>query len=165
MKIFTVLLLLCIALGTLSSCKSNKSSNKIFLVRHAEKADDGTKDPPLTGEGIRRAETLADLLKYENIKKVYSTDFKRTRETAKPMAHRSGVDVVIYDPRNIEFARKLRNDLETQSVLVVGHSNSTPSLVNAITGEKYDELDESNYTTYFVVSRGENEFITEVKSF
>ena len=58
----------------LCSCASNKidqSSNEImiYLVRHAEKADDGTKDPPLTSDGQKRAVFLSTYLKVE-IKKV-----------------------------------------------------------------------------------------------
>ena len=129
-----------------------KSDQTIFLVRHAEKADDGTRDPDLTGIGNRRAQKLATMLKQFDIKKIYSTDYKRTRNTAQPLATALGLPVELYDPRSKELIDKLSK--MKGNVLIVGHSNSTPTLTNAIIGEnKYQQLDEKVYTKLFVLSR------------
>lgn len=141
-----------------SSCKPTAQNNDsdihtIYLVRHAEKADDGTKDPPLTEKGENRANALAQLLKDKNIEKIYSTDYKRTRNTAEPLAKLIGVDVEIYQPNDEEFAKSLKEVVKSTNVLVVGHSNSTPTLVNKIMDfEDFKQLDESVYNMLFVIT-------------
>jgi len=106
----------------------------IYLVRHAEKELDGSKDPALTTEGAQRAEDLAILLKSAEIGQVFSTDYTRTRDTAAPTAEMAGSEIEIYDPKALEtFAKKLLQ-LDTNA-LVVGHSNTTPDLVELMGGE------------------------------
>lgn len=136
----------------LNAQEVNEEVTYLYLVRHAEKADDGTKDPPLTKKGEKRAQRLADILEGADVSAVYSTNFKRTRDTAFPTAQSIGTEVVIYDPRNKDFLKELSG--ATKNVLVVGHSNSTPSLVNALLGEeKYQQLDESVYTKLFIICK------------
>ena len=131
---------------------NNANENTIYLVRHAEKADDGTKDPPLTKEGEARAQYLAEFLKDKKIQKIYSTDYKRTRNTAAPLSLMLGIETTIYSPRDTSFYNVLRTESQTMNIYVVGHSNSTPSLTNAVIGEeKFKQLDESVYDQLFTV--------------
>ena len=110
------------------------TSADIYLVRHAEKEVDSSKDPALTLEGTQRAEDLAVLLKSSDIERVFSTDYTRTRTTGAPTADGSGSDIEIYDPKALEiFAKKLL--LLDTNTLVVGHSNTTPELVELMGGE------------------------------
>jgi len=130
----------------------NSSDQTLYLVRHAEKADDGTKDPDLTTTGVKRANKLATMLKGVNIDGIYSTDFKRTRHTAKPLADLLGLEIMLYDPKAPNTIDEIKS--KSGKYLIVGHSNSTPSLVNAFLDEKkYEQLDESVYTKLFVMSR------------
>jgi len=127
----------------------------IFLVRHAERADDGAmtgqEDPPLSEAGFSRARMLAKLLKDAGIDHVYSSDFIRTRETAAPTAEEAGVEIEIYDHRDAEgFAREL---LATPGRhLVVGHSNSTPALVAALGGDPHGEIEHLEYDRLYLVT-------------
>ena len=96
-------------------------SKSIYLVRHAEKADDGTKDPVLTDAGQQRAKNLAVILSAAGIKKVYATDYQRTQLTAKPLADRLGITVTSYNPSDLtDFAEELK--MQTDNVLVVGRT-------------------------------------------
>ncbi|MFT4567579.1 MAG: phosphohistidine phosphatase SixA [Saprospiraceae bacterium] len=154
MRISIYLLLLAIALIPVNSCATYKNQTKettIFLVRHAEKADD-SKDPELSPIGSLRALSLAARLKSKKLDKVYSSDYKRTRNTAKPSADQIKKIVDIYDPRNhTELINQLKNR-SGQTFLIVGHSNSTPSLVNQILGrEAYTTLDHEEYNKLFVL--------------
>ena len=116
----------------------------VFLVRHAEKADDDPQDPTLTDVGHARAAELADRLASRGIERVLSTDFKRTRDTAAPLASRLGLRVELYDPRDLPgTAADIRADGRT--TLVVGHSNTTPALVDALGGDPGEPIDESEY--------------------
>src|SRR5215471_12489103 len=54
----------------------------IFIVRHAEKASSGDKDPDLSPKGQKRANTLAHILKDSYITSVFVTEFKRTQDGA-----------------------------------------------------------------------------------
>lgn len=104
----------------------------IYLVRHAEK--DPGPDPGLTPDGRVRAKQLAERLAKVKLAHIYSTNYRRTRQTAAPVALAAGQPVIYYDPQDLDrFAGQLR-ELKG-NVLVVGHSNTTPDLVAALGGE------------------------------
>ena len=110
-----------------------------YLVRHAEKVTgsagavlENPKDPPLTAAGEARAEALADRLQDAGVTQVWSTDTIRTRDTAAPLANRLGVSVQLYDPSDLPgFAAQLKA-AANGAILVVGHSNTTPQLAEAL---------------------------------
>ena len=145
----------------LASCGVSKSSkntdvaskeHQIYLVRHAEKADDGTKDPALTEIGSERAVRLANYLNDKGITSIYSTNYERTRSTVAPLAQELGLEIIIYDPRDVTFAQKIQKQMHNENILIVGHSNSTPTLTNAIIDEeKYIKLDETQYEELFII--------------
>lgn len=68
-----------------------------ILVRHAEKAADGTKDPPLTQEGMQRARALASLFGEVPFDAVFSTNYKRTLETARPLSNKNKLEIQLYE--------------------------------------------------------------------
>lgn len=127
----------------------------IYLVRHAEKQSDGTHDPSLTKAGHERADTTAKHLANANLKMIFSTDYKRTQETAAPTAKMTGLPVISYDPRALEaFATELKDT--AKSSLVVGHSNTTPVLVNFLAGTNYPLLEDHQYDHLYVVTLKED---------
>ena len=146
----------------LSSCGSQRAvlrpgdlqnPTTIILVRHAEKADDGTSDPALTPLGQSRAQRLAAMLAPMEVDAVYSTPYKRTRLTGVPTAELKHLTVQEYSPNDKSFLPKLLNDYAGKTILVVGHSNTVPTMVNALTGKAYEQLDESEYDKLFIVER------------
>ena len=159
-----LLLLLCLVLISTPVLNAqnlalNNDSATFIFVRHAEKADDGTQNPPLTKEGEARALRIMHMLKksYPKVDAVYSTPYKRTELTAKPTATEFGLTVQKYDPRapNV-FVKSLVKDHHGEVVLIVGHSNTTPFLVNLMLGEeKFKQLDESDYNEVFIVKTSE----------
>lgn len=131
----------------------------VYLVRHAEKIDQ-SRDPELSVSGKERALVLASVLRSANIEYIHSSDYIRTRETAKPLAQELGLSTEIYNPKELEtFAQQLR---ETGGVhLVVGHSNSTPSLVSLLGGESGTEINEAaEYDRLYIVSDSGNGFVS-----
>ena len=128
-----------------------EAATTIFLVRHAEKADQ-TDASPLTDRGKARAEKLAETLRDANVQTVYSTNFVRTRETARPLAEKRGLTVQTYDGHDANFANTLLKAHEGQRVLVVGHSNTIPKLVNALAGTSLPNLTDTEYDALFVVT-------------
>lgn len=123
----------------------------VFLVRHAEKVD-SSRDPELSAEGRDRAAALARALRDTGIEHVHSTDFIRTRTTAAPVAEALGLEVEIYDPRNMpDFIQQLRHMGGRH--LVVGHSNTTPGAVQLLGGEPGGPIEEaSEYDRLYVVT-------------
>lgn len=138
----TVLFALCGLV--LAACQSVPSEEPgvIYLVRHAEKVTDGgamlvddPKDPPLTAEGKARSDALADVLSDAGITQIWSTDTIRTRDTAAPLAEQLGLDVQLYNASDLEGFAALLLESPEKKVLVVGHSNTTPQLVEALGGD------------------------------
>ena len=124
----------------------------VFLVRHAEK--EAGDDPVLTPEGTARAQALAKLLDQVALDAIFSTDYQRTQLTAAPTAQAKGLAVQSYDPRELDaFAEQIKADYAGKTILVVGHSNTTPTLTGLIDGTKaHDPFDESDYKNLMVVS-------------
>lgn len=136
----------------------NPNATTYILVRHAEKAG-SEKEAMLLEEGMLRAERLANRFRNLPIKAVYSSDFTRTQMTAAPTANRHKLEVTNYDPGQLDsLVLKLRDAHKEGAVLVVGHSNTTPKLANLLVGrEVFQEFDESDYASYFVVVCPENQ--------
>lgn len=139
------------------------ATHQVFLVRHAEKQSG--ENPSLTEAGEQRAEMLAGLLSDEGITHIHSTDYKRTLETAAPLAAQTGIEITLYDPRDLEaFADELA---ATQGVhLVVGHSNTTPQLAEALGGAPGSDIDEaSEYDRLYVVSFNAGDISSEIQRY
>jgi broad specificity phosphatase PhoE len=118
----------------------------VWLVRHAEKADDGTPNPPLTAEGEARAQRLAERLASEGITAIYSTEFKRTLSTARPLAERLGLAMQLYDPMNPNVVAQIAKQHPGGRILVVGHSNTVPPMANVLLGEaRYEQFEPGEY--------------------
>jgi len=125
----------------------------LILVRHAEKAADGTVNPPLTPEGEARAVELAYLLGHVELDAVYATPFKRTRDTVLPAAKAKGLEVKPYRADQADFLEAVLRDHRGGTVLIGGHSNTVPILVNELLGrEEYAQLDDAVYDNLFIVS-------------
>ena len=150
-------------IGALTACQTMpiavETSGKAYLVRHAEKTAERP-DPALTTAGAIRAEMLADELEGARLTAIWSTDYKRTRDTAAPIAARLGLEVQLYDPGDLPgFAAQLKAD-PSQVVLVVGHSNTTPQMTEALGGDPGTPIDEAReYDRLYVVdlSSGQSE--------
>ncbi len=144
--------------------KKGTEATVIYLVRHAEKAKEGGRDPLLTPEGTERALRLSNILKEAKLDQVYSTEYQRTQLTAGPTATALGQKVEAYNPRDLKgFAQQLKAEKKGDRLLVVGHSNTTPTLVNALVGkEQFPMIDESEYGGLFVVTISETGEATAV---
>src|SRR4051812_18913247 len=80
--------------GTRAESPAPSASSIVLLVRHAEKAAEG-EDPPLTPAGQQRAVALAGVAADAGVDVIYTTQLRRTRETAQPLADRLGVPITV----------------------------------------------------------------------
>ncbi|HEY4271058.1 MAG TPA: histidine phosphatase family protein [Candidatus Udaeobacter sp.] len=126
----------------------------IFIVRHAEKATTGGNDPDLSVAGQKRAETLARILKDSQIRSVFVTEFKRTQETAAPIAQAAHLEPMAVPAKDVAgLVAKLR--ALNGNALVVGHGNTIPDLMKALGITTPIAIPEDDYTEIFVVSLGD----------
>ncbi len=167
--LFLTLGLCCLILIGCTLSKNNKivgNVQQVYLVRHAEKAQDGTKNPDLTDEGAQRAERLATLLADRNINAVFSTNYLRTTHTAKPTASLFKLNVLWYEPIDFKEVLDYLSDHPEHNVLVVGHSNTTPALANLLLGKKvYNDIDELAYGQLFSLKRIDKQWKCIVKEY
>lgn len=130
----------------------------LILVRHAEKASDGTDDPPLNEQGQARAERLKATLAAAGVDAIYSTPYQRNTSTVAPLADALGLAITEYDAKQpaAQFVAQLQAEHRGQRVLVCGHSNTIPAMLNALTGtEDYPDLAEGEYENLFVLTLSE----------
>lgn len=130
-----------------------QKTTTIVLVRHAEKIKD-QKDPNLTKEGSIRAAKLKDILSTISLNQIYSTSYNRTQQTAKPTSNAQEVEVTSYDPSAInDFGNMLLQTKKGEKILVVGHSNTTPKLLNYLMKKTVVEsISESDYGNIYIVN-------------
>nr|AID57594.1 putative phosphohistidine phosphatase [uncultured bacterium] len=146
-----------LALSAMTACsQATPKTDAIFLVRHAEKTTEKN-DPGLTEAGKARAEALADRLEDEGITRIYSSDYIRTRDTAAPLAERLGLEIEIYDPRDLPGTAETLKATSGR-LLVVGHSNTTPQLTELLGGDGGTPIvEETEYDRLYVVTSGDDE--------
>lgn len=140
--------------ASLAHCQGQAGTKTIILMRHAEKIDEPGPDPALTVQGHQRAQALAILLKDEPVKAVYATPYKRTQDTGKPLAEQKGLQVQTYEAAvGLALLEKIKTGPGDQTVVILGHSNSIPTLVNALLGrEEVKAISEEVYGQVFVVT-------------
>lgn len=110
----------------------------VFVVRHLN-TPEGERDPDLLPEGRANAVRLAERLGDAGIAAIYVSDFRRTRQTAGPLAERLGLTPLLYDPRDTP-ALVARVRAGPLPALVVGHSNTVPDIVEQLGGTRPVDL-------------------------
>ena len=121
----------------------------IFVVRHAEKAD-ATKDPDLSEPGRSRAEALAKVLSDANVAAIYVTEFKRTQQTAAPLAKALGISATVL-PAQDSASLIAKLHASNGNALVVGHGNTIPDLIKALGISEPISIAENDYDNLFAV--------------
>lgn len=131
---------------------ADQAVSTFILVRHAEK--DYGDDPNLTEKGKARADRLSEMLKRVDLGAVYSTNTKRTMQTAEPPAEYHDLEIQQYNALELNLlATRLRSRHRGETVLVVGHSNTTPALASILDKkEDYPRFSELDYTNLYVVT-------------
>jgi broad specificity phosphatase PhoE len=136
------------------------AQSTIFLIRHAERADTATgakptkgADPELSEAGRARAESLAMVLRDANITAIFATEFKRTQQTAAPLAKALGLKVRTESSENNAALLKALKAAKS-NVLVVGHSNTIPEIIKALGVATPVTIGDADYDNLFVVLLG-----------
>ncbi|GAB4519697.1 MAG: hypothetical protein Tsb004_30800 [Allomuricauda sp.] len=118
----------------------------LYFVRHAEKEDDGTRNPALSQSGMDRAKRLADLMADKGIDAVYSSPYKRAIQTAEPLAKRLNLETQLYNPSDQNAIFDIIGKNKGGIVLIVGHSNTVPEMLNLLGQNRaYQWIAEDDY--------------------
>ena len=124
-----------------------------YLIRHAEKVliNPNNPNPHLTTKGHKRSLEWKKIFEKIHFDRIYSTSYHRTLETAKPTAEERNIEIQKYDPNNL-FNENFRKNNIGKTILVVGHSNTTPFLANKIIGKDiYSSIDEKIHGYLFFI--------------
>lgn len=121
----------------------------LIIVRHAEKKNE-TDTTTLTTAGYDRSQRLATLLANTNLSAIYTTPFVRMRQTAEPTARQKNLLIQDYTPHEIPEIDRIIAANSGKTVLIVGHGNSIPNILNHYTGSSLQNL--SGYNDIFVLN-------------
>ncbi|HYD37777.1 MAG TPA: phosphoglycerate mutase family protein [Allosphingosinicella sp.] len=134
--------LLLLALAACETTVPPPRGPSFYVMRHLQKEDG--QDPPLSEAGRAGARRLIGFFAADPPRAIYASATRRARETAAPLARKLRVKVRRYDPGDTNglIARVLA---ERGPVLVVGHSNTVPEIVEKLGGERPAPLTEADY--------------------
>ncbi|WP_229423022.1 SixA phosphatase family protein [Telluria aromaticivorans] len=149
-RLFRQLSLACAMLVPCAAAMAEPSA--IYLLRHGEKMSENG-DPDLTPQGRARAQHVSILLHRVGITHIFSTPTNRTRQTAEPLAQKTGLTVQVYDPRNPKALVEKVKGL-SGAVLVVGHSNTLPELVRLFGGAPGADIGDKEYDRLYQLTPG-----------
>jgi phosphohistidine phosphatase SixA len=138
--------------------RASADSTTVIVIRHAEKDLGADPDPPLSAAGEARALNLAkmfgDINAPGHIGAIYTTAALRNKLTVAPLAARLGLTPVVVsdrDPRGL--AHRLLEDHAGAVILVVGHADSVPAIVAALSEKSpIPPLAAQEYGTMYIVT-------------
>ena len=149
--------ILFVATGVFLACAfSLHAQNTVFVVRHAEKAAPtgaAEKDPDLSPAGSARAAALAEMLRDAQITAIFATEYKRTQQTAEPLARALQIEMTVH-PASDTAALVTQVKEARGNALVVGHSNTVPAILQALGAEDPVNIGDNDYDNVFVVTNG-----------
>ena len=126
----------------------------VVIVRHGEKAAEGGTDPDLSSAGRARADALARILKDSGITAIFTSEFKRTQETATPTATSAHVTPTVVAAKDTAALVARLHELNGNA-LVVGHGDTIPNLIKALGINTPINIPDANYSEFLIVTLGD----------
>ncbi len=133
------------------------STTTVFVMRHAEKALTPPDDPPLSPTGEARAMALAEQFgrapKGLGLDCIIVSELRRTQDTVRPLANRLGIPVIVVPADDPALAaNRALKEYRGGRVLIVGHSNTVPAIVEELSGDAVPEMDDSEFGIVYQVA-------------
>ncbi|MGE3396124.1 MAG: histidine phosphatase family protein [Sphingomonas sp.] len=148
-------LLATLALALLAGCMTTPAATPtpaFYVVRHLH-TPAGERDPDLLPEGQRVAALLPARLAAHPPRTIFVSDYRRTRQTAAPTAARYGLTVTVYDPADTP-GLVARARAAPGPVLIVGHSNTVPDIVEQLGGTRPAPLSHPDFGDLWTIAPG-----------
>jgi len=152
-KRFSRLVLILALVGASLVPAAADAQKLVFVVRHAERADDTMRDeadPPLSAAGQARAQKLAGMLADAGIKAIYVSAYQRTQQTAAPLAARLKIKPQPMPATAMALLARLKTEHANDVVLIVAHSSTIDAIIKALGGPEIT-LGEREYDNLFVI--------------
>jgi phosphohistidine phosphatase SixA len=132
------------------------STTLVLVVRHAEALPDAGDDPVLSAAGEARAQRLAALLTSAQgfaPEGIIVSGLRRSQETARPLAAALGVPVIVVESRDPDaVAERALAGFQGGRVLVIGHSNTVPAIVERLARQPVPAMSETEYGALYAVA-------------
>ena len=123
----------------------------VFVVRHAERADTSA-DSVLSTHGHARAARLSEILKTVGVTQIYTSNLRRTIETAAPLAKALQLTSNALIGNDFDtLVTRLRAMSRHDRVLVVGHSNTVPEILRRLGVTAAVSIADAEYDNLFIV--------------
>lgn len=130
--------------------REEAAPRQVYVMRHLQ-AQTG-QDPALTEEGTRKAKLLPGWFAGKAAPRaIYTSTLRRARETAAPLAQKLGLTPKLYDPADTDALIALVA-AEPGSVLIVGHSNTVPDIVERLGGVRPEPIQHDQHGDIWIVS-------------
>ncbi|RBN50638.1 histidine phosphatase family protein [Flavobacterium psychrolimnae] len=143
------LLLLTLLFLNISFGQSNTTT--YYFIRHAEKVD-SSQNPDLSEKGLIRADLWNKIFSEISFDEIYSTDYKRTLQTASPTATIKKIEIKLYNPKTINI-ESFKKETLGKKVLIVGHSNTTPKFVNDIINQNlFSDIEDETFGNLYIIT-------------
>ncbi|MBT8091149.1 MAG: histidine phosphatase family protein [Gammaproteobacteria bacterium] len=138
----------------------SQATTTVIFVRHAERATQPVEDPGLSEAGRQRAAELArqlvdaDVVPGVGVDAIYSTSYRRSIETANPVADALNLPVLMYDVSDTEaITEAIVKEYKGKIILVVGHSNTVPEMIaNMGASKNVPEISQDEYDNIYLVT-------------
>jgi phosphohistidine phosphatase SixA len=147
-----------------------RSTTVALVVRHAERNDTENCSPAtvktrpnrslnLVGGQSPRAEILGHVGEQDGIAAIYASEFCRTQQTVQPLATKLGLAVNVVDQYQADGMTVNVDNLINQVwvnnigqvVLIAGHTNTVPPIIEKLSGITVDEIGETEFDNLYIV--------------
>jgi phosphohistidine phosphatase SixA len=138
----------------------------VYVIRHGEKqVVEGVDDPPLSPAGQLRAMGLAEDLPVRELDAIYVTKTKRSYDTASAVIALTGIEPIYYPARDVDGLIARLRKRQGERVLVVGHSNTIPALLQGLGVPEPIEVADDQYGDLWIVTVNASGATLEVRRF
>ncbi len=129
----------------------------VLVVRHAEKAALPADDPALTAAGRQRAAELVRVVQAwsaagATVRGLFASEVARTQQTLAPLAESTGVKVSVVNAKDTAGLVKKILAVDGGIVVVAGHSNTVPALLQALGGPAGIVIADSEFDRLFAIT-------------
>lgn len=155
---YTLIGIILVVLFSFAALPAAHAQEVVYLIRHAEQVLD-VEDPPLTEVGHQRANAWAAKLRNANIKVIYTSKKRRTRQTGEPIAQALSIPSEALPRRDVVgLVDRLRTRHAGDAILIVSHSRLIPKLLKELGHWEDVTIGRDDYDNLFiVVPRSESE--------
>ncbi|MGV3637417.1 MAG: SixA phosphatase family protein [Flavobacteriales bacterium] len=151
LKFLLIAVLFSVGCSSSTKIPAVRSMTTIYVVRHAEKLTSDF-ETLLSQAGEARARALAEELAHAGVQRIYATQRQRTQQTVAPLAERMKLDVVVLEPSAVDsLVQRVKREDRDQVVLVAGHNNTVPAIVQGLSGQAVEPIPEQVFDRLYRV--------------